>query len=259
VIIINPVAFNLGLISIYWYGIIIGSALLIGLYLAVKEAERQGLKSNFILDFSIYAIPVAIICARIYYVLFSWDIYKDEPFRIIAIWEGGIAIHGAIIGGLIVLWILCLKKQVSFWQIVDILSPSMILGQAIGRWGNFINKEAYGGIVTEKFISIFPIFIQKQMYINGEYHHPTFLYESIWNILVFLILICFRRNKFLKNGDIFLLYIILYSIGRFFIEGMRMDSLMIGIYRVAQLLSILIILIAVVILYWKHKTEIKNL
>lgn len=246
-------AFSIGSLDIRWYGIIIGSAILSGLILVLKEAKRKKIDTEFFLDFFIYGIPVAIICARLYYVFFRWEIYSGNLIRIFAIREGGIAIHGALIGGFIVLLFMTKKRNISLWKTLDILSPAVVLGQAIGRWGNFINQEAHGGVVSKGFISKFPGFIQRQMYINGQYYHPTFLYESLWDFGVFIILVILRHRKNIKKGDIFLTYIVGYSIGRFFIEGMRTDSLMLGTIKVAQLLSIILTVTGLSILYLRHK------
>jgi len=189
----------------------------------------------------------------LYYVIFNWSYYKNDISAIINIRQGGLAIHGAIIGGLIVLWILVKKYQVNFWKVVDIIAPSLILGQAIGRWGNFINQEAYGKIVSSEYYNKFPGFIKQQMYIDGYYRQPTFLYESIWNLLIFIILIFLRRRKFIKDGDVFALYLILYSSARFFIEKMRTDSLIFEGIMVARLISLLMIFIGVIIIFLRHR------
>ncbi len=252
---IDPVAFALGPLDIRWYGIIISFALLLGTTLSIREAKKQDIEEDFMLDLYIRVIPAAIIGARLYYVIFTWEYYKDNLLMIFSTRSGGIAIHGAVLGGLLVAIIFIKKHKVSFWKLADIIAPYLILGQAIGRWGNFINQEAHGGIVSKKFISIFPDFIEKQMYMNGNYYHPTFLYESIWNTLVFIVLIVLRRKPYIKKGDIFSLYIISYSIARVFIEGMRTDSLMLGSIRIAQLISILLIVIGVFLIYKRHSRE----
>jgi phosphatidylglycerol:prolipoprotein diacylglycerol transferase len=252
--IIDPVAFEIGSIQIRWYGLIIGIAILLGLFLTIKESKRKGIDPDFFMDFFIFGIPAAILGARIYYIIFRWELYKNQPLRIFAFREGGLAIHGAIIGGLAVLLYLTKKRNVNFWKTVDILTPPLVLGQAIGRWGNFINQEAYGGIVSEEFINYFPEFIKNQMYLNGNYYHPAFLYESIWDFSVFLFLIYLRKYN-PKSGTIFIGYIIAYSIGRFFIEDIRTDSLMLGPFKVAQLLSIFLIIIGVGLIYWKQRKE----
>ncbi|AZO95208.1 prolipoprotein diacylglyceryl transferase [Iocasia frigidifontis] len=257
VIIIDPVAFYIGSLGIRWYGVIIAAATLIAMFLINREAAQQGIASDFFLDYFLITIPAAIIAARLYYVVFNFKIYKGNIRRIFAFREGGIAIHGAVLAGLLVLIILSRKRGVSFWQAADIIAPALVLGQSFGRWGNFINREAYGGIVSKEFISIFPDFIERQMHINGYYHHPAFLYESSWDLLVFIFLISIRRKEFIKKGDLFLLYLITYSLGRFFIEGIRTDSLMLGPWRIAQLVSIFAIVLGGLLIYIRHKKLIR--
>ncbi|MDX8345200.1 prolipoprotein diacylglyceryl transferase [Rossellomorea sp. YZS02] len=254
---IDRIAIEAGPFTVYWYGVIIGLGILIGFLLATKESRKTGLDHDVFPDLLIWAIPTSILFARIYYVSFEWEYYKENPLNIIAVWEGGIAIHGALIGAVLTTIIYCYKKGISFWKVTDIAAPSLILAQSIGRWGNFINQEAHGTQVSGEFLeSMFlPDFIVDQMFIEGNYYHPTFLYESMWNLLGFIVLITIRR-KFtkLKQGDVFLTYLIWYSTGRFFVEGMRTDSLMLtDSIRVAQLISLLIIGIAIFLMYYRRK------
>ncbi|MBU8880938.1 prolipoprotein diacylglyceryl transferase [Bacillus sp. FJAT-29790] len=247
---LNPIAIALGPIEIRWYGLIIGIGIALALMLVMREAERRGLEKDLFADLMLWAIPIAIISARIYYVIFQWDYYSQNPMEIPKIWEGGIAIHGALIGSVITTYVFAKKKNVSFWKMADIAAPSIILGQAIGRWGNFMNQEAHGGEVSRAFLENLhlPEFIINQMYINGTYYHPTFLYESIWNIVGFFILILLRRVN-LRRGEMFLTYVIWYSVGRFFVEGLRTDSLMLTEHlRVAQTISIVLIIGALILL-----------
>ncbi len=232
------------------------TAILTGLLISLRGVKKTNIDQEIILDFAIWAIPAAIFGARLYYVLFSFKTYQNNISQIFAIRQGGLAIHGAILGGLLVLILLTKRRKVSFWKVVDILAPGVIFGQAIGRWGNFINQEAFGGIVSKAYISNFPAFIQKQMYINGAYRHPTFLYESIWNIFIFIILLNLRKRNNLITGDIFLVYAIGYSFGRFFIEGMRTDSLMLGPLRIAQVISALVIISGVLLIYYRHSNKL---
>lgn len=254
---IDRVALEIGPFTVYWYGIIIGTGLLLGWLLASREAKKQGLDKDIFSDLLLWAVPIAIISARIYYVLFKWEYYSQNPGQIIAIWEGGIAIHGALIGAIATAVVFAKKKGVSFWRLADIAAPSIILGQAIGRWGNFMNQEAHGYEVTRSFLESLrlPEFIINQMYINGAYYHPTFLYESIWNLIGFVLLLLLRKVN-LKPGEIFFSYLIWYSIGRFFIEGLRTDSLMLTeTMRVAQLMSLSVIGISLFLLFmrrWKN-------
>jgi phosphatidylglycerol---prolipoprotein diacylglyceryl transferase len=254
---IDRIAIEIGPITVYWYGIIIGIGILIGLMLVMKESSKVGVDPNIFPDLLIWAIPLSILSARIYYVSFEWEYYKGNLLNIVAVWEGGIAIHGALIGAILTTIIYCYKKGVSFWKVADITAPSLILAQAIGRWGNFINQEAHGTEVSRTFLeSMFlPDFIIDQMFIDESYYHPTFLYESVWNVIGFVILITIRRKvSKLKQGEVFLSYLIWYSSGRFFIEGMRTDSLMLtDSIRVAQLISLLIIGIAIFLMYYRKE------
>ncbi|WP_409343929.1 prolipoprotein diacylglyceryl transferase [Paenibacillus sp. MBLB4367] len=227
-LIINPIAFRLGPIPVHWYGIILGSAALFGLFLAIREGKRFGISSDFFMDLLLIGVPSAIIGARIYYVAFKWDYYSEHPSEIIQIWQGGIAIYGALIGAIVAAFFFVRSKGYNFWRIVDICAPGLIAGQMIGRWGNFMNQEAHGGEVTESFLRQtlhLPDFIVNQMYIDGAYYHPTFLYESIWNLAGLLLLFVLRRRPFLRAGEQFMSYFIWYAIGRFFIEALRTDSL----------------------------------
>jgi phosphatidylglycerol---prolipoprotein diacylglyceryl transferase len=251
---LNPIALELGPLSIHWYGIIIGTGLLLGLYIATNEAVKRGLQKEVFTDLVLWAVPIALICARIYYVIFNWSYYSQHPNEIIAIWKGGIAIHGALIGAIVTTVVFAKKKNLSFWKLADIAAPSIILGQAIGRWGNFMNQEAHGGPVSREFLESLqlPDFIINQMYIEGSYYHPTFLYESLWNFIGFLILLISQRLN-LKRGEVFLTYVIWYSIGRFFIEGMRTDSLMLtDNLRMAQVLSITLVIASTVLILYRR-------
>ncbi len=252
---LDPIALSLGPIEIYWYGLIIAAAVLIGLLLAIKESEKRGLNKEIFMDLILYAVPISIVSARIYYVLFEWSYYSKNPEQIIQIWNGGIAIHGALIGAVLTTYFFSRAKKVSFWKIVDIAAPSLILSQAIGRWGNFMNQEAFGGNVSRGSLENFmlPDFIINQMYIDGVYHHPTFLYESLWDVAGFLFLLFLRRTH-IRHGEIFLSYLIWYSFGRFFIEGMRTDSLMLfDVIRMAQLMSLVLILCSVIIMIIRRR------
>lgn len=244
---LDRVFLHLGPITIYWYGVIIGTGVLLGLWLATREAVRRGLAKETFVDLVLIAVPIAIVCARTYYVIFEWGYYSNHLSDIPKIWEGGLAIHGGLIGAIITGVVFAKRRGLSFWKLADIAAPSIILGQAIGRWGNFMNQEAHGGPVTRAFLERLhlPDFIINQMYIDGQYYHPTFLYESVWNIVGFCLLLLLRRVN-LRRGELFLSYLIWYSIGRFFIEGMRTDSLMLTEHlRMAQVMSLALIVLAV--------------
>jgi phosphatidylglycerol---prolipoprotein diacylglyceryl transferase len=251
---LDPIAISLGPIQVHWYGLIIGVGIALALIIAMREGERRGLPKDIFADLMLWAIPIAIISARIYYVIFQWDFYSQNPGEIIKIWNGGIAIHGALIGSVITAYFFAKKRKISFWKLADIAAPSIILGQAIGRWGNFVNQEAHGREVSRAFLENMhlPDFIINQMYINGAYYHPTFLYESIWNIIGFIILILLRKAN-LRRGELFLSYVIWYSIGRFFVEGLRTDSLMLTEnLRIAQTISIVLIIVALVLIFYRR-------
>lgn len=249
---INPVALQFGPLEIRWYGVIMATAFMLGIWLAYRKAQQNKLDPNHILNMAILIIPASIIGARLYYVLFTWENYLLEPLEVLAIWHGGLAIHGGIIGGLLAGLLYVRRYKLSPWLTADIIAPSLILGQAIGRWGNFINQEAHGGQVTEQFISHFPAFIKNQMFIEGQYYHPTFLYESIWNLMVFAIL-TWRWPRKKTDGEIAFLYLILYSTGRFFIEALRTDSLMLGPVPVAQLVSVVLIIIGMMGIFMQRQ------
>lgn len=259
---LDRIFFDIGPLTIYWYGVIIAAGAFIGLYLATKESDRLGLQKDLMVDMIVFAIPISIIFARIYYVIFEWDRYIGGPWwDVFAIWEGGIAIHGALIGAVLTAIVYARVKKVSFWQLADIAAPSLILGQAIGRWGNFMNQEAHGGPLSEttynSFHQYLPDFIMNQMCIDGVMYHPTFLYESFWNIVVLILLLVLRRKNPLR-GEVFISYLMAYSVGRFFIEGMRTDSLYFGPFRVAQLISVAIILIGIAVIVYRRKTGKAN-
>ncbi|EOD7865648.1 prolipoprotein diacylglyceryl transferase [Staphylococcus aureus] len=250
---IDPVAFNLGPLSVRWYGIIIAVGILLGYFVAQRALVKAGLHKDTLVDIIFYSALFGFIAARIYFVIFQWPYYAENPGEIIKIWHGGIAIHGGLIGGFIAGVIVCKVKNLNPFQIGDIVAPSIILAQGIGRWGNFMNHEAHGGPVSRAFLEQLhlPNFIIENMYINGQYYHPTFLYESIWDVAGFIILVNIRKH--LKLGEIFFLYLTWYSFGRFFIEGLRTDSLMLtSNIRVAQLVSILLILISISLIIYRR-------
>lgn len=254
---LDRVFIQIGSLPIYWYGLIIATGVLLGLYIATREADRLGLHKDMIIDFLVYAIPIAILSARLYYVIMEADQYIGQPFwKIFAVWEGGIAIHGALIGSVLTAIVYTKVRKISFWQLADIIAPSLILGQAIGRWGNFMNQEAHGGPVSEaaynNFLQYLPDFITNQMCIDGVMYHPTFLYESVWNILVFVGLLILRKYNPLR-GVIFLTYVWTYSVGRFFIEEMRTDSLYVfgTSLQAARALSIVLIVGAVGLMIYR--------
>lgn len=259
---IDPIAFSLGGLSVHWYGVIIASAVLLAIFLGTNESEKRGIKGDDIIDMMLWALPISIIGARIYYVIFEWRYYIQHPAEIIAIWNGGIAIYGGLIaGGLTVYWF-TKKRGLPFWLVLDLAAPSVIIAQAIGRWGNFVNQEAHGEATTKAFLEgiHIPDFIVNNMNIEGVYYQPTFLYESLWNVLGFILLLILRRRKnLLKRGEVALSYVLWYSFGRFFIEGLRTDSLMLAqTIRVSQLLSILLFVGAILLWIYRRKKYPEN-
>ncbi|MEG3897312.1 MULTISPECIES: prolipoprotein diacylglyceryl transferase [unclassified Microcoleus] len=253
----GPIIFQLGPVAIRWYGLLIASAVLIGVSLSQYLAQKRRVNPELLGDLAIWLVLGAIPCARIYYVAFEWPQYAQRPEDIIAIWKGGIAIHGAILGGIIAALIFAKIQRVSFWQLADLIAPSAILGQAIGRWGNFFNSEAFGGPTDLPWKLYIPPNSRPPAYADFEYFHPTFLYESLWNLTVFgLLLTLFFRDLQgkirLKTGALFLVYIAAYSSGRVWIEGLRTDSLMFGPLRAAQMVSLTGIVLGLGGLAWLY-------
>ena len=225
---IDPVAIQLGPISIRWYAICIVTGLVLAVYLAMKEAPRRKIIPDDILDFILVAFPVAIIGARLYY--------------------------GGLIAGAIVLYFFCRRRLIHPVDFLDIAAPSVMIAQSIGRWGNFANHEAYGAAV--KSLDYLPSFIRENMYIEGSYRQPTFLYESVWNLIGFILIIVLRRRpKLLRQGEIAAFYLIWYGFGRMIIEGMRTDSLMFAGLRVSQWLSLILIFVGIGIIIYQRKKQ----
>lgn len=253
----GPILIKLGPLTIRWYGLLIAIAVLIGVSLSQYLAKRRHINPELLGDLAIWLVIGAIPAARLYYVLFEWSEYAQHPERIIAIWQGGIAIHGAIIGGLLATLIFARLKKISFWQLTDLVAPSLILGQAIGRWGNFFNSEAFGSPTNLPWKLYIPPQMRPPEFANFAYFHPTFLYESLWNLAVFgLLLTLFFRDlqgkQRLKAGSLFLVYLVTYSLGRVWIEGLRTDSLMLGPLRMAQVVSLVAMSIGLAGLAWLY-------
>ena len=253
----NRILFSLGPFTIYWYSVTMLIAVLTGIYLAIKESKRVN-HYEYISNLITPLIIFGIIGARLYYVIFNFSYYKNDLLSIFKIWEGGIAIYGAIIGGLIAIMYHAHKNNESIIETTDIIAPGLLLAQAIGRWGNFFNGEAHGGIVTLEYLKKLhiPKFIINGMYINGTYYEPTFLYESIWCILGFIVLLIIRKLTKREKGIMTSSYFIWYGIGRIVIEGLRTDSLYLGSIRISQLVSLVLIIIGIFgILYNKIKDK----
>ncbi|YAI82864.1 MAG: prolipoprotein diacylglyceryl transferase [cyanobacterium endosymbiont of Rhopalodia sterrenbergii] len=256
----GPIVFEIGFFAIRWYGLLISFSVLIGVALSQWLATKRQVDPNLVADLVIWLVISAIPCARLYYVIFEWQQYAQNPEDIIAIWKGGIAIHGAIIGGTLAAIIFARLNKVSVWQLADLIVPSLTLGQAIGRWGNFFNSEAFGSPTNLPWKLYIPVNHRPLTYINQEYFHPTFLYESIWNLLVFFLLLSLfflglkHRDK-IQVGTLSLVYLIAYSIGRFWIEELRTDSLMLGSLKIAQVISLVMIGLGILGLIWLYKAK----
>ncbi len=253
----GSIMIRLGPLAIRWYGFLIAMAVLIGVTLSMYLAKRRNFNPELIGDLALWLVLGAIPCARLYYVLFQWQEYSQHPDQIVAIWKGGIAIHGAIIGGLLAALIFARVQKSSFWLLADLVAPSLILGQAIGRWGNFFNSEAFGDPTDLPWKLYIPPDRRPPEFVNYDYFHPTFLYESLWNLMVFgLLLTLFFRDlqgkPRLKVGTLFLVYMVTYSSGRFWIEGLRTDSLMLGPLRIAQVVSVVGIVLGLIGLAWLY-------
>jgi len=238
----GSIALQIGPLAIRWYGLLIATGVLLGTTLAHREAIRRGLDPDKLLNTIVVAVLVALVGARLYYVLFNWDYYGASPRKIVAVWEGGLAIHGGLIAGALATILYCRHAKLSLPVTLDIMAPCVAIGQAIGRLGNFFNQEAFGVPTNLPWkLYIDPAHRPPQL-AGYEYFHPTFLYESLWNLLVFVIL-WFGLRKRLQGrpGALTLCYLGLYSIGRFFVEGLRIDSLMLGSFRAAQVVSLLLV------------------
>lgn len=246
---VDKIAFTIFGIDIAWYAILIASGMMLGIILAERDAKRRGLNPEKIMDILIVALPMAIVGARIYYVAFEWDYYKDNLIKILNIREGGLAIYGGIIAAYLTGYIMAKKSKLNFMELADITAPSLALGQAIGRWGNFINMEAHGYETNLPWAVI----------IDGVGYHPTFLYESLGDFVIFIFLFYFARKKQKYKGQIIALYMILYGILRFFVEGLRTDSLYFMGMRISQIVSLVGILIGLYIFATrKEKINFKN-
>ena len=257
----EKVALDLGPTQIYWYSIFIFIGMLVACFMIYKEAKKRGIDEDFLVNLTFNTIIIGIIGARLYYVLFNLSYYLDNPVEIFQIWNGGLAIHGGIIAGLLFIIYYCKKHEVNLWKMLDIIVVGLIIAQAIGRWGNFFNSEAYGPITTAAHLKSLgiPQFIIDGMYILGEYRQPTFFYESVWCLFGFLAMLIIRQYKYLKIGQLTSFYLIWYGIIRFMIEAMRTDSLMLGPLKMAQLVSLGFIVSGIIIFIKSTKTNQKEL
>ncbi|AUI79590.1 MULTISPECIES: prolipoprotein diacylglyceryl transferase [Lactiplantibacillus] len=259
---LNPIALRLGPIQVHWYGVIIASAVVIAVALAVREGQKRGIRPDDIYDMILWALPFTLIAARTYYVIFQWSYYSQHPSEIIRIWDGGIAIYGGLIGAGIVVVLFCRSRFIPTWLMLDVAAPTVIMGQGIGRWGNFMNQEAFGRVTSLSFLQglHLPEWLINQMYIQGAYRQPTFLYESVWDLLGFVMLMVTRhRTNWYKQGEVFLTYVAWYAFGRFFTEGMRTDSLMLfNVIRVSQALSVVLFFGSIGLMIWRRRRHPEN-
>ena len=242
-------------LNIAWYGLIIGFGMLLGLLLASRRARARGFKPDLISDFFFLALPLAIVGARLYFVVFKWEDYRDNLIKILAVNEGGLAIYGGVIGGFLAAVIFCMRNKFSLLTLVDLVVPSLVLGQAVGRWGNFINQEAFGNVIANPRYQFFPVAVYIESL--GEWHQATFFYESAWNAVLLCVLLLLSRKK-VKDGTLLSAYFMGYGLGRFLIEGLRTDSLyLIPGLRVSQLLSLVLIAAGGVLAFVIHKSKVK--
>lgn len=257
---VDPIALKLGPLEIHWYALCIVTGIVCAVIMAVREAKRLQMSEDDVYDFVLWGVPLSFIGARLYYVVFRLDYYIAHPDQIIAIWNGGIAIYGGLIAGAIFLYFFCKKRHLNIWLYLDLAAPGVLLAQGIGRWGNFFNHEAYGNIVSRITLEKqhIPNFIIENMNIDGYYRQPTFFYESVWDVLGVIIMCIYRHfHKTLHNGEIASLYLMWYSVGRFFIEGLRSDSLYIGhtSLRVSQCLSVVLFILGIVLFIYVRKKK----
>lgn len=256
----NRVAFNIFGFNVYYYSLCILLGVIVAYILITREGKKQGLPKEFISDLIFYTLIIGILGARVYYCVFNLDYYLANPSEILKIYNGGLAIHGGVIAGLVFVYFYTKKKNISFIKILDIVAPAVIIAQSFGRWGNFFNQEAHGGITTYQNLKNMhiPEFIINGMHIEGKYYYPTFFFESIWCLIGFIILMTARRNKNLRQGFQIGFYFIWYGIGRFFIEALRTDSLMFFGLKIAQIVSLIGIIIGIIIIVTNRNKKYYN-
>ena len=262
---INPIAFSVFNLDIYWYGVIISLGFMLALIFAIKSCKTYGIEPEVITDLALFGAPVSVVFARLYYVMFSWDNFKTNPISILNLRTGGLALYGALIGALVTAYLFSKYRKINPLSLIDFGIPYFVLGQAIGRWGNFVNQEAFGtnttlpwGMISSKTIEYLGFLKAQGLSVIPDMPvHPTFLYESLWNIIVFVILLWYRARKKI-SGEILCLYMILYGIGRFWIEGIRTDSLYAGNVRISQALAALFAVGFAVVLYSRRKAASKS-
>ena len=246
---INPVAFSLGSFEVRWYGLIITCGIILAFLYATYRAKHEGIIFDDVIDITLFTVIFGVIGARLYYVLTSLDQY-DSFLDAIAIWEGGLAIYGAVIAGALTIWVCCRCKKIAPLKMLDATAPGVMIGQILGRWGNFCNGEAYGAEVMEGNL-LYPLRMglipNIESHFNMHYFHPTFLYESVWNLIGFLIIhFLYKKKKF--DGQILLMYLTWYGFGRMFIEGLRTDSLYVGVFRISQVVGFVCFVVGMILL-----------
>lgn len=251
----GPIIFQAGPLTIRWYSVMIITGIVLGTLLAQRLAKQRDEDPEKIADLAVWLVAGAIPFARLYYVLFEWERYAQGPWwKVFAIWEGGIAIHGAILGGMIAGYLFAKKTGSDFWKLTDICVPALALGQAIGRWGNFFNSEAFGVPTDLPWKLYIPPESRPAAFVANNYFHPTFLYESLWNLMVMGILLwLFKKFPNWGKGTITATYAVLYGIGRFWIEGLRTDSLYFGSLRMAQVVSLLFVALGLFGWWWFNR------
>lgn len=261
---VNRVAFKIIGMPIYWYGIIIATGFLLAVLLGMRNSKKVGIEPDNILDLVLFAAPAAIIGARLFYVIFSWQLFKDNLIDVFNTRKGGLAIYGGVLAAFLVAYIFSKKKKIRVLNLLDFGVPYLVMAQGIGRWGNFFNQEAFGTATTlpwrmnSETVNATLSSLQQGIDLTKWGAHPTFLYESLMDFAIFAFLIWFSKRKKLE-GEVFFMYMILYGAGRFFIEGLRTDSLMLGSFRISQLLAVLFFLTFTVICVYRrtklNKTE----
>ena len=244
---VNPArTLSLGPLTIHYYGLVIAIGLILAVLYACKRSKEFGISENDILDGVLWITPFSILCARAYYVIFSWADYADNPISVLYIWEGGLAIYGGVLGAIVGVAVFCRVRKIKFTALMDLVLLGFLIGQSMGRWGNFFNREAFGA-ATESF---FRMGLYNTVTGAWEYYHPTFLYESLWNAIGFVLLhFLSKKRKF--DGQVALGYAAWYGLGRSMIEGLRVDSLYWGPFRVSQMLAALSCAAAVTVLIWQ--------
>ena len=234
--------------SLPWYSVLIVTGIITAVALCLREEKRLSLKEDTVIDLALWAVPAGIVGARLYYVIFAWDAFADTPVSVLYIWEGGLAIYGGVLGGLLAVLLFAWRRRMNPLILTDMIVPGLAIAQSIGRWGNYFNMEAYGEVITDARWQFFPVGVQIPSGDGYVWHMATFFYESVWNAAVFCALWFIVRKRARRPGTVTLWYMLLYGTGRFFIEQLRTDSLMSGSIRVSQMLSLALVLISAALL-----------